>query len=92
MLGDLTMPPVPEAVLREALEFTLAGDNLAAAFLLIRRTTLEGRQAIDLLMEIEARIRRHLEPIGRQIAAGRTLTNDAHQNAVAKNSTAAQKE
>jgi hypothetical protein len=46
----------PDALLREALEFLLAGDRQAPFFLLSRRTTLGSDGAIDLLMKIEEKV------------------------------------
>jgi hypothetical protein len=54
--------PTPEGypsdeILREALEFMLAGDNMAAFFLVARKTHLDAREALDFLMRIEDRLR-----------------------------------
>lgn len=55
-IGDAaTMVPSDE-LLQGALEFLLAGDRLAAAFLLSRRAQLDLREATDALMEIEKRV------------------------------------
>lgn len=43
-------------LLREAMEFLLAGDRLAAVFLLSRAAQIDLREATDALMEIEKRI------------------------------------
>ncbi len=45
---------VPDAILREALELTIAGDNMAAAFVLSRGTPMPLDDAVDGLMEVEA--------------------------------------
>jgi hypothetical protein len=45
--------PPPDPILREALELILAGDNLAASFVLSRGGSLSLDDAIDALMEIE---------------------------------------
>ena len=52
-LGCTVEPIQSDAVLREALEFILAGDNLAASFLIARTTRLDLRESTDLLMSIE---------------------------------------
>jgi hypothetical protein len=52
-LGDAAAPIQSDAVLREALEFILSGDNLAASFLIARTTRMDLRQSIDLLMKVE---------------------------------------
>ncbi len=44
---------VPDAVLRESLGFLLAGDNMAATFVLVRGTPMPMDDAIDGLMKIE---------------------------------------
>ncbi|AOF87327.1 hypothetical protein BSY239_3475 [Hydrogenophaga sp. RAC07] len=44
---------VPDAVLREALGFVLAGDNMAATFVLTRGTPMGMDEAVDGLMAIE---------------------------------------
>lgn len=45
-----------DELLQEALEFLLAGDRLAAVFLLSRRAQLDLREATDALMEMERRV------------------------------------
>jgi hypothetical protein len=52
-LGGAAAPITSDAVLREALEFILSGDNLAASFLIARSTSMDLRAAIDCLMAIE---------------------------------------
>jgi hypothetical protein len=44
---------IPDSVLREALELVLAGDNMAAAFVLSRGTPMPLDDAVDGLMEFE---------------------------------------
>jgi len=44
---------VPDSILREALELIIAGDNMAAAFVLSRGTPMHLDDAVDGLMEIE---------------------------------------
>jgi hypothetical protein len=56
-MGDLAAPIPSDAVLREAIEFILSGDNMAATFLITRTTKFDLRSAIDLLMALEDRIR-----------------------------------
>lgn len=51
-IGSLADPIGSDVILREALQFIFAGDNLSAAFLITRSTPLNVRQAIDLLMKI----------------------------------------
>jgi len=59
---------VPESVLREALELTIAGDNMAAAFVLSRGTPMPLDNAVDGLMEVDkflgALVQRHSTPKG----------------------------
>jgi hypothetical protein len=55
-IGPIANPIGSDALLREALEFLLAGDRQAPFFLLSRRTTLGSDGAIDLLMEIEKKV------------------------------------
>ncbi len=55
-IGPIANPIGSDALLREALEFLLAGDRQAPFFLLSRRTTLGPDGAIDLLMEIEKKV------------------------------------
>jgi len=55
-IGELATPIGSDALLREALEFLLAGDRMTAFYLLSRRTTLGVDRSIDLLMEIEKRV------------------------------------
>jgi hypothetical protein len=43
---------IPESVLREALELTIAGDNMAAAFVLSRGTPMPLDDAVDGLMGV----------------------------------------
>lgn len=54
--GDAASPIPSDDVLRECLEFLLAGDRLAAVFLLARAAKLDLREATDTLMEVEKRI------------------------------------
>jgi hypothetical protein len=51
-IGSLADPLGSDVILREALQFIFAGDNLSAVFLVTRSTPLNIRQAIDLLMKI----------------------------------------
>jgi hypothetical protein len=60
-LSELIPSDMPEAVLREALEFILAGDNLAATFLMSRTRNTSLRDSIDLLMHIEDRVKKIAE-------------------------------
>ncbi len=46
-------PPLPDSILREALELILAGDNLAASFVLSRGGSMSIDEAVDGLMRIE---------------------------------------
>jgi len=55
-IGPIANPIGSDALLREALEFLLAGDRQTPFFLLSRRTTLGSDGAIDLLMEIEKKV------------------------------------
>lgn len=55
-IGELATPIGSDALLREALEFLLAGDRMTAFYLLSRRTTLGADKSIDLLMEIEKKV------------------------------------
>jgi hypothetical protein len=57
-LGEVIPPGMSDAVLRESLEFILAGDNLAATFLMSRTMKTSLRDSIDLLMDIEERIKK----------------------------------
>jgi hypothetical protein len=50
--------PIPDAILREALELILAGDNLAASFVLSRGADMSLDEAIEGLMAIEKTIDR----------------------------------
>jgi hypothetical protein len=75
-LADVLPADMSDAVFREALEFILAGDNLAATFLMSRTRNTTLRDSIDLLMEIEQRLKkiaeRHsalLEEKGRQASS-----------------------
>lgn len=52
-LGAAANPISSDAVLREALEFILAGDNMAATFLLARGTPMTADDAIDCLMAMD---------------------------------------
>ena len=56
-IGEVAAPIPSDAVLREAIEFILSGDNMAATFLITRTTKLDIRSAIDLLTTMEDRIR-----------------------------------
>jgi len=60
-LGDIAAPIGSDALLRETLEFLLAGDRQAPFFLLSRRADLGGRDVVDLLMEIENKLREVIE-------------------------------
>ncbi len=71
-IGSLADPIGSDVILREALQFIFAGDNLSAAFLVTRSTPLNVRQAIDLLMKISKMIAgvalegyKHMEKQGR---------------------------
>lgn len=44
---------VPDSILRESLELTIAGDNMAAAFVLSRGTPMSLDDAVDGLMRVE---------------------------------------
>ena len=44
---------IPDSVLREALELIIAGDNMAAAFVLSRGTPMPLDDAVDGLMAVE---------------------------------------
>lgn len=55
-IGSVADPIGSDALLRESLEFLLAGDRQAPTFLLARRTDLGLDGAIDTLMEIEKKI------------------------------------
>lgn len=56
-IGDAAAPIPSDAVLRELIEFILSGDNMAATFLIVRTANLDPRKAIDILMEIDKRLR-----------------------------------
>jgi hypothetical protein len=45
-----------DAILREALEFILSGDRMAASFLVVRTTKLSLLDSINLLREVEAKL------------------------------------
>lgn len=70
-IGDLAAPLPSDAVLREALEFILSGDNFAASFLISRTTSLSVRDYIDLLMQIEKALKGILQRATGEIAAQR---------------------
>lgn len=55
-VGEAAAVVPSDALLKEILEFLLAGDRLAAVFLLARRAQLDLRKATDSLMEIEGRV------------------------------------
>lgn len=55
-VGEAATVMPSDELLQEALEFLLAGDRLAAVFLLSRRAQLDLREATDALMEIEKRV------------------------------------
>jgi hypothetical protein len=44
---------VPHAILRQALELAIGGDNMAAAFVLSRGTQMPLDDAVDDLMDVE---------------------------------------
>lgn len=60
-IGELAAPIGSDALLREALEFLLAGDRMTAFYLLSRRTTLGADKSIDLLMAIEKKVMSFIE-------------------------------
>jgi len=60
-IGDVASPIPSDAILREALEFILSGDKLAASFLITRTSRLHIRASIDLLMEIEKVLNRVIQ-------------------------------
>lgn len=60
-IGELAAPIGSDALLREALEFLLAGDRMTAFYLLSRRTTLGADNSIDLLMAIEKKVMSFIE-------------------------------
>ena len=55
-VGEAAAIVPSDELLQETLEFLLAGDRLAAVFLLARRAQLDLREATDALMEIEKRV------------------------------------
>jgi len=55
-IGETAKQFPSDAVLREALEFILTGDRMAASFLVVRTTKLGLRESIDLLRDVEAKI------------------------------------
>ncbi|UUZ73313.1 hypothetical protein LP415_08515 [Polaromonas sp. P1(28)-8] len=55
-VGEVAAIVPSDELLQEVLEFLLAGDRLAAVFLLARRAHLDLREATDTLMEIEKRV------------------------------------
>ncbi len=55
-IGDAAAPVPSDDLLKETLEFLLAGDRLAAIFLLSRRARIDFREATDCLMEVEKRV------------------------------------
>jgi hypothetical protein len=52
---------VPDAVLREALELLIAGDNMAAAFVLSRGAPMSLDDAVDGMMEVDRTLRALME-------------------------------
>jgi hypothetical protein len=52
---------IPDAILREALELIIAGDNMAAAFVLSRGTPMHLDDAVDGLMIIEKVLREMIQ-------------------------------
>jgi len=55
-IGEAASAIPTDELLRECMEFLLAGDRLAAAFLLARAARLDLREATDTMMEVERRI------------------------------------
>ena len=55
-VGNAAAVVPSDELLQETLEFLLAGDRLAAVFLVSRRAKLDLREATDALMEIERRV------------------------------------
>ncbi len=55
-IGELAKQFPSDAVLREALEFILTGDRMAASFLVVRTTKLSLLNSINLLQEVEAKL------------------------------------
>lgn len=70
-IGGLAEPIGSDALLREALEFLLAGDRMTAFYLLSGRTNLGTRRSIDLLMEIEKKVLAVVERGSRALAQQR---------------------
>ncbi len=70
-LGEVATPIQSDAILREALEFIISGDNLAASFLIVRTTNLTLRASIDLLMEIQTVLQRIVTRHAESLAADR---------------------
>lgn len=70
-IGSVAAPIGSDAVLREALEFLLAGDHFAAAFLVARSTKLDLRASIDLLMAIQQRVQEVVDRGLRKFASER---------------------
>jgi Domain of unknown function (DUF4062) len=60
-LGDAAAQFPSDAVLREVIEFILSNDRLAATFLIARTTSLDIRNAIDLLMKVDSGIKAVVE-------------------------------
>jgi hypothetical protein len=60
-IGEAARPIPSDAILREILEFLLTGDRSAAVFLLTRAAALDWRTAIDVLMNIEAKLKQIIE-------------------------------
>ena len=54
--GDAAIRIPTDQLLRECIEFLLAGDRLAAVFLLARRAIIDLRDATDILMEVEKKL------------------------------------
>ena len=55
-VGDSASAVPTDELLRECMEFLLAGDRLAAVFLLARAARLDLREATDTMMEVERRL------------------------------------
>ena len=55
-VGEAASAIPTDDLLRECMEFLLAGDRLAAVFLLARAARLDLREATDTMMEVERRI------------------------------------
>lgn len=55
-VGEAALAVPTDDLLRECMEFLLAGDRLAAVFLLARAARLDLRDATDTMMEMERRL------------------------------------